>query len=175
MPESATAATAARPLAARLASKAPPRPPLGVIATGTFASIATLIGLVALGYASGHVLLIPPMAASMALIVGAPTLPLSQPRNIIGGQLISALTGVSVGFISHSIWAAAVAGGLALGAMLLLRVSHSPAAATAVIGCLTTGGMLSFVICTAIAAAALVLAGILRARIVKIAYPTYWW
>lgn len=134
-----------------------------------------LTALVALGTWSGHVLLIPPMAASMALVAGAPTLPLSQPRHVVGGQLLSALVGVTVGLASHSPWAAALAGALALGAMLLTRTSHSPAAATAVIGATLTDGRVSFVVCAALAAAVLVLAGLVRASAHRTTYPAYWW
>lgn len=110
----------------------------------------------------------------MALVAGAPQLPLSQPRNVIGGQVVSALVGVGTGLISHSIWAAAIAGGLALGAMLLLRMPHSPAAATAVIGTLATTGQVAFVVCAGIAAGVLVGFGILRSLLSGPSYPTYW-
>ncbi|WP_342775470.1 HPP family protein, partial [Streptomyces tateyamensis] len=76
----------------------------------------------------------PPLAASAALVHGAPALPISQPRNLVGGQLLSAVTGYAVLAVTgRGPWGAALAGGLALGAMLLARVPHSPAAATAVI------------------------------------------
>ncbi|WP_241979076.1 HPP family protein [Cryobacterium sp. Hh7] len=140
----------------------------------TLTSVAALVCLVLLGTLSGHILLIPPMAASMALVAGAPQLPLSQPRNVIGGQIVSALVGVGMGLITHSIWAAAIAGGLALGAMLLLRMPHSPAAATAVIGTMVTAGQVSFVICAGIAACILVGFGILRSLLRGTNYPTYW-
>lgn len=133
------------------ASKAPARISFSTTLAATFTSTAALITLVGLGHLSGHLLLVPPMAACMALIAGAPGLPLSQPRHVIGGQLISALIGVTVGLVSHSLWAAAIAGGLALGAMLLARASHSPAAATAVIGAMTQTGQLSFVACAVVA------------------------
>jgi len=115
------------------------------------------------------------MAASMALVAGAPSLPLSQPRNVIGGQVISAIVGVTVGLASHSLWAAAIAGGLALGAMLLTRTSHSPAAATAVIGATTVDGQLTFVACAGIAAIVLVLFGLSRSAFRRTTYPLYWW
>jgi len=158
-----------------LTSRAPARPPLGTLLIATATSAAALSSLVLLGALSGQMLLIPPMAASMALVAGAPTLPLSQPRNVIGGQVISALVGVLVGTLSHSLWAAALAGGLALGAMMATRTSHSPAAATAVIGALTVTEQASFVICVGLAAIVLVTAGVTRARVTRGAYPAYWW
>lgn len=158
----------------RWASQAPARLPAATLLVATVTSVAALACLVLLGQLSGHLLLIPPMAASMALVAGAPQLPLSQPRNVIGGQVVSALVGVGTGLVSHSIWAAAIAGGLALGAMLLLRMPHSPAAATAVIGAMATTGQMSFVVCTGIAACVLVCSGILRSQLRGANYPTYW-
>ncbi|MDQ0819377.1 CBS-domain-containing membrane protein [Arthrobacter sp. V4I6] len=158
-----------------LASKAPARPAAPILLVATLTSTAALTALVGLGVLSGHLLLIPPMAASMALVAGAPSLPLSQPRHVIGGQVISAIVGVTVGLVSHSLWAAAIAGGLALGAMLLTRTSHSPAAATAVIGAMTADQQLSFVVCAGLAAVVLVLFGLIRSTLKRTAYPVYWW
>lgn len=83
--------------------------------------------------------------------------------------------GVAVGVVSHSLWAAALAGGLALGAMLLTRTPHSPAAATAIIGTLLVEGQWSFVMCAAAAATVLVGFGLLRSALDGTTYPDYWW
>lgn len=155
--------------------RGPARPAVRIVLVATVTSIAALTTLVVLSAVSGHLLLIPPMAASMALVAGAPSLPLSQPRHVVGGQLISALVGVGVGCLNHSLWAAALAGGLALGAMLLTRTSHSPAAATAVIGVLTTDDRFSFVVAVGLAAAVLVLFGLIRSVLTSTSYPEYWW
>lgn len=159
----------------KLTTQAPPRPPFLTLGIAILTSIAPLTALVALGTVSGHVLLIPPMAASMALVAGAPTLPLAQPRNVIGGQFVSAVVGVVVGMFSHSMWAAAIAAGLALGAMLATRTSHSPAVATTVIGTLTASGQVEFVVLAALAAVVLVAAGWIGSRLSGMTYPTYWW
>ncbi|MFI2564455.1 HPP family protein [Paenarthrobacter sp. NPDC018779] len=158
-----------------LASRAPARLSAGTLLVATFTSTLALMALVGLGLLSGHLLFLPPMAASMALVAGAPALPLSQPRNVIGGQMISASVGVLFGLWSHSLWVAAVAGGVALGAMLLTRTAHSPAAATAAIGATAESGQLAFVACVLLAAAVLVLFGLIRARVKGAAYPSYWW
>lgn len=158
-----------------LSGAAPGRPPTTVVLAATAASAMALLVLVVLGEISGELLLIPSMAASMALVAGAPSLPLSQPRNVICGQLLSATIGVTVGLVSHSLWAAAIAGSLALGAMLLTRTSHSPAAATAVIGALTIDGQLAFVVCVGLGSIVLVVVGVVRAALTRSAYPVYWW
>lgn len=80
---------------------AAPRPTTLLIAT--VSSIAALVALAALGLWTEHLLLIPPMAASMALVAGAPSLPLAQPRNVVGGQVLSAVVGLFVGLVSHSL------------------------------------------------------------------------
>ena len=148
-----------------------------MIATATISSVATLLALVAIGVDLHEIVLIPPLAASMALIVGAPSLPLAQPRNVIGGQLVSASVGLLVAAAAGStLWLAAVAGGLALGAMLLLRVSHSPAAATAVIAVLTAPAPLLFLSLLALATIVLICFGVLTARVTgNRNYPVYWW
>lgn len=155
-------------------TKAPPRPAGSVILVATASSVAALLSLALLTATSGYEWLIPPMAASMALIMGAPKLPLSQPRNVIGGQAVSATVGVAVGALGDSLWLAALAGGLALGAMMLLRMPHSPAAATAVIGVAVPVGW-SFVLLAFLAAAVLVLIGVLGNRLNGATYPEYVW
>lgn len=110
-----------------LTSKAPPRPSLPSVSVATLGGTVALTLLVAVGYALDQTVLIPPLAASAALVFAAPTLPLAQPRNVIGGQLVSALVGFAVLAVAgSSVWASAVAGGLAIGAMALARTAHSP-------------------------------------------------
>ena len=156
-------------------SGAPLRPPLTQIMAATILSITALVILVLVGKITGFILLIPPMAASMALVAGGPNLPLSQPRNVIGGQLLSAIVGCAVGVVSHSVWATAIAGGLALGIMLAARAAHSPAAATAILGAAIPSGQLTFILCAGMAAVILVLVGVIGAKISTTTYPIYWW
>ncbi|MFC9732799.1 HPP family protein [Streptomyces roseolus] len=150
-----------------------PRPLTVLVATGT--STAALLLLVALGTVLHHPLLIPPLAASMALVAASPDLPLSQPRSVIGGQLLSALTGFAVVAVAGpGLWSAAVAGGLALGAMMLARAPHSPAAATAVIVALDSPPFWTFTGLLAASCVLLVAAGRLMARATRRTYPVYW-
>lgn len=160
---------------ALLQTKTPPRPALSKIAVATLVAGIALCSLVAIGTWTGHQLLIPPLAASMVLIVTGPNLHLSQPRQVIGGHLLSALVGVGVGCISHSLWAAAIAGALSLGVMLVLRTAHSPGAATAMIAAMTVSGQWSLMISTVLGAIILVVFGILLNKIKHTGYPAYWW
>ncbi|GII94512.1 HPP family protein [Sinosporangium siamense] len=154
---------------------APPRPPIWEIGAATLTSTLALTVLAGLGVLFDQVLLVPPLAASMALVAGAPALPLAQPRSVVGGQFVSALTGFAVlTVLGGSMWAAALAGGLALGVMQLVRVPHSPAAASAVLVVLTSPPILSFLALLMAASVVLVAVGIVGARGRGARYPVYW-
>ncbi|MBF0399220.1 MAG: HPP family protein [Magnetococcales bacterium] len=80
-------------------------------------------------------LLIGSFGASAVLIYGAPNSPLAQPRNLIGGHLVSAVVGVMLFQWTGNIpWlAAALAVSLAIACMHLTRTLHPPGGATALI------------------------------------------
>ena len=157
-------------------SKAPARPKLRALAVATATSIVALVVLVAVGQLLGQTMLIPSLAATMALVAGGSSLPMAQPRNVIGGQLVSAVVAfVVLAIAGSSVWAAAVAGGLALGVMLLLRVSHSPATATVVIVVLEKPEIVRFLALLLLGTVILVAVGVVSARANRTTYPLYWW
>lgn len=81
---------------------------------------------------------IAPMGASAVLVFAVPASPLAQPWSLFGGNLVSALVGVTCAMlIPDPAAAAAFAVALAIGAMFLLRCLHPPGGAvafTAVLG-----------------------------------------
>ncbi|WP_306323857.1 MULTISPECIES: HPP family protein [unclassified Streptomyces] len=160
-----------------LTSRAPARAAAPFIGIATLGGVVALTLLVALGSALDQTVLIPPLAASAALVFAAPALPLAQPRSVIGGQLISAVVGFLVLPLGgSSFWSAAVAGGLAIGAMALARTPHSPAAATSVIVVLSEPDTVLFLSLLLLGTVVLVAVGIAAGRTGKTArYPTYWW
>lgn len=92
-----------------------------------------------LGKSSATAYLIAPMGASAVLLFAAPASPLAQPWSIVGGNLVSALIGISCAklFVDAPLLAAALAGGFAIAAMFALRCLHPPSGAvalTAVLG-----------------------------------------
>ncbi|MER5438266.1 HPP family protein [Streptomyces sp. NPDC002790] len=150
--------------------------PLHALRATVFA-IGALLVLVAVGVLLRQPLLIPPLAASAALVHGAPGLPISQPRNLVGGQLISAAIGFGTLAVTGSNgWGAAVAAGLSLGAMMLTHLSHSPAAATAVIVVLQAPHPVPFLSLLALGTGLLVAVGLLPGRIGghPVRYPQSW-
>jgi CBS-domain-containing membrane protein len=106
---------------------------------GAFIGIGA-VALVSAQFFSGHglSLMIGSFGASAVLIYGAPRSPLAQPRNLIGGHVISAFIGVVCwqlfGDIPGLAQALAVATAIAL--MHLTRTLHPPGGATALIATL---------------------------------------
>ena len=80
-------------------------------------------------------LLIGSFGASAVLIYGAVRSPLAQPRNLMGGHVLSAIVGVSAQlWLGGTPWlAAAVAVSVAIAIMHLTRTLHPPGGATALI------------------------------------------
>ncbi len=72
------------------------------------------------------------MGASAVLLFAVPHGPLSQPWALIGGHTVSAFIGVACALLVPDLFlAAALAVGLAIGAMHVLRCLHPPGGATA--------------------------------------------
>jgi CBS domain-containing membrane protein len=90
------------------------------------------ISYAAIGDAGATAWLVAPMGASAVLLFAVPASPLAQPWSIIGGNLVSALIGVTCVKLFHApLLAAALAIALAIGAMFLLRCIHPPSGAVA--------------------------------------------
>ncbi|TKC07154.1 HPP family protein [Pedobacter frigoris] len=108
---------------------------------GSFVGIG-LIGLLNSQYlvANDNLFLIGSFGASSVLIYGIPNSPLAQPRNLIGGHVISAIIGVTVLKLCPSeLWlACALAVSLSIVAMQITKTLHPPGGATALIA--VTGG-----------------------------------
>lgn len=84
-------------------------------------------------------LLIGSFGASCVLIYGVIESPLAQPRNLIGGHLISAIIGVTIFKLIPILWIAApLAVSLSIIAMQITKTLHPPGGATALIA--VTGG-----------------------------------
>ena len=76
--------------------------------------------------------IIPSMGATAVLLFAAPNVPFSQPWNVFGGHIISAIIGVACfQLIPDSHIAAAASVGLAIWVQYYLRCIHPPGGATA--------------------------------------------
>lgn len=88
-----------------------------------------------------NIFLIGSFGASSVLIYGAIQSPLAQPRNLIGGHVISAIIGVAVfKIVPDIIWISApLAVALSIVAMQYTKTLHPPGGATALIAVSSTG------------------------------------
>jgi CBS domain-containing membrane protein len=104
-----------------------------VSALGGFLVILMIFHISRFFLGTGDILLIvPSMGASAVLLFAVPHGALSQPWNVLGGHVISAMIGVSCALLLAEPFIAASLGvGLAIGAMYYLRCIHPPGGATA--------------------------------------------
>jgi CBS domain-containing membrane protein len=100
--------------------------------------LTSVISRLVLGPSSELPLMIAPMGASAVLLFALPASPLAQPWSLIGGNLISAVIGVTFAqWMVDPMLAAALALATAMGTMFALRCLHPPSGAialTAVLG-----------------------------------------
>ena len=127
-------------------------------------------------------LLIGSFGASAVLVYGAIKSPLAQPRNLIGGHILSGLVGVaSYQMFGGTIWiAAALAVSLAIVAMLATKTLHPPGGATALIAVIggqkihSLGFLYAFLPAGAGAIVLLLVALIVNNLSKNRKYPEYW-
>lgn len=78
--------------------------------------------------------LVAPMGASAVLLFAVPASPLAQPWPVIGGNLVSTTIGLTAHWLVPDLLSgAAVAVGVAIGVMMLLRCLHPPGGACALL------------------------------------------
>lgn len=103
---------------------------------GAFIAIALIGAIQTAGLTyMDNVFLIGSFGASAVLIFGATNSPLAQPRNLIGGHLISAIIGVTVHkLFPDQLWlACGLAVATSIVAMQMTKTLHPPGGATALI------------------------------------------
>ncbi|MFE4372992.1 HPP family protein [Streptomyces sp. NPDC056835] len=153
-----------------------PRPPRRTVVSASVTTSVALTVLVAVGTLTHQTVLIPPLAATTAIVTATPGSPLAQPRHVLGGHLLSCLvcfTVLALGW--HGPWAAALACGAACGLGLLFKVAHPPAMATVVMIMLTEPRATHFTALLATGATLLVLVQLVSSRLQREVYPTTWW
>lgn len=113
---------------------------LGSIGAGTGLAVTSMFSHWLLG--EMNLWFIAPMGASAVLLFGVPSSPLAQPWSIVGGNVVSALIGVTVGmWVPQLALACGLAAGLAIAAMYFLRCLHPPGGAVALTAILGGGGV----------------------------------
>lgn len=86
---------------------------------------------------SHYPLVVAPFGASTVLLFGHPQSPLSQPRNIVLGNVMAAVVSTaSVFWLGHSFWVMGLAVGLTIALGQAFRCLHPPAGAVALLSVL---------------------------------------
>ena len=162
---------------------------IGWSGLGAFLGILAIQALATLTSTQDALLLIGSFGASAVLLYGAPLADFSQPRNLVGGHVLSALLGVGVGGVAVSLSdptlvflapATAVAGSIML--MHTTRTLHPPGGATALIAVIGGERIQAlgwwYALCpVAIGAVAMLLVALVVNNLStnpKQHYPTYW-
>ena len=168
-------------------SKAPPGVRPAEIA---WSWLGAFLGIGAVAWLNEHVLdgtalvlMIGSFGASAVLVYGAVRSPLAQPRNLMGGHVLSALVGVACrDLFPHSTVARRrIAVATAIAVMHLTRTLHPPGGATALIA--VTGGAkivkLGFLYAAMPVAAGAVILLVVGVLVNNLSchrrYPEYWW
>jgi CBS-domain-containing membrane protein len=114
--------------------------------------------------------------ASAVLVFGFPHMPFAQPRNIIGGYLLSVLLGLAgFHFLGDNLPALAFTSATAIALMMLTGTVHPPAGSTPILIYLLQPDGQLLVLAALGGSAVMVLAAVLYHRASKRhEYPVYW-
>ncbi|MGL5067513.1 MAG: HPP family protein [Sarcina sp.] len=125
---------------------------------------------------AGTLWLIAPFGASCVLVFGVWNAPLSQPRNIIGGHLISAFIGIIVyKMMGNTPISIGLGVGIAIAVMILTKTTHPPAGADPIV-VIMAGSSWDFLFKPVfLGAVVIVVLGVIINNFSKIRkYPTFW-
>ncbi|MEO1344897.1 MAG: HPP family protein [Pseudomonadota bacterium] len=149
-----------------------PRPKAIAIFLAGVGGTVAIAALLAIGNAVDIALVIAPFGASCVLIFGLPEGPLSQPANVVGGHMISAIAGMIAISLFPDFWFYPALGvGLAIAAMAAFRVTHPPAGANPVVIAGLDPGWWFLLIPVLAGTVLLVLCGVLYHRLTRKQYP----
>ena len=171
-------------------SRPSPRKPLTKIA---WSWLAAFVGIYLVSYISqalststtDNMFLIGSFGASAVLLYGTPQAEYAQPRNLIGGHLLSALIGITIYKLvpQDVMLASALAVSLAIVVMHFTVTLHPPGGATALIAVIGSDqvhslGYLFVLFPVLLGAAVLLVVALLVNNLSanpKRHYPTFWW
>ena len=151
--------------------------------------IGAFLGIAAVSYINFNIIektdflmVIGSFGASAVLIYGAIKSPLAQPRNFIGGHIVSAIIGVTCyKLFPHQAWlASSLAVATAIAAMHATKTLHPPGGATALIAVIGSSkvhglGYLYVLLPTGVGAMIMLLVALLVNNIPKSRrYPDFW-
>ena len=154
----------------------PPRVKTSYIFWSSTASFIGILAVASITLHAGIPMMIGSFGASAVLLYAALEGPLSQPRNLIGGHVISALVAVTIyQLFGRDELTIALAVSISVAVMLWTRTLHPPGGATALIA-VDTGQGYTFVLFPVFAGAFIMLIVALAVNNLSEdrSYPRYW-
>ena len=144
--------------------------------TDLLASLGAFLCIFSLAYLSSFdpsiIWLIPPFGASMVLVMGVHESPLAQPKNILFGHVLSALSGVVIfALLGSSPLSLGIAVALSVFVMASFNIIHPPAGANPISAILGGKGIGFVLMPVAIGAIFIVIFAIIYNRIIGRNYP----
>ncbi len=168
-------------------TQSPPRVNLAEILWSWLGAFLGIAAVAAINYnlldKTSLLMLIGSFGASAVLIYGAIKSPLAQPRNLLGGHVISALIGVTAfQLLAPHLWmAAALAVATSIAVMHATKTLHPPGGATALIAVISGPNVTNlgyFYALMPVGAGALIMlvvALLVNNLAPKRRYPEFWW
>lgn len=160
----------------RTTARSPLRVSPAAAGIATAGGIAAIAILALLTNWTSELWIMAPFGASCVLAFGLWDSPLAQPRNIIGGHLLSTAVGLAVDhLIGGGIIGMSLGVGLAIGLMALTKTTHPPAGADPLV-VIAAGSGWSFLFAPVLLGAVVVVAAALLINNLdpKRRYPTFW-
>jgi CBS-domain-containing membrane protein len=135
----------------------PPAAPRKEILLGGAGGLIAIAFVALLTAVSGHPLVLGSFGASCVLLFGFPESPFAQPRNVIGGHVLSSFIGLAcLALFGAQGWSMALAVGLSISLMMATRTVHPPAGSNPVIIMLSAPAWIFLLTPTLLGATALV-------------------
>lgn len=145
---------------------------LAIPGFGGFLAIWLALGI---GEATRLTLIMAPFGATCVLAFALPDSPLAQPRNIVGGHVLSTLIGLCVQTAAGThAWSMALAVGLAIWIMQLTKTVHPPAGADPLVVMVSGAGWPFLFSPVLLGSALIVLIAWAYHRLSKARYPKQW-
>ena len=143
------------------------------------AFLAAIGGFICIGFLSylnmsidGSIWLIPPFGASMVLVMAVHESPLAQPKNLILGHVLSALSGVLIyALLGQTFYSLGAGVALAIFVMMITNTIHPPAGANPIIVILGGKGVSFVLLPVAVGALIIIIFAMIYNKILGRKYP----
>lgn len=155
----------------------PSRPAARLVWNGLIGGLLGIGVIAILTQSFGLPFMMAPLGATCVLLFAVPDAPLAQPRNVIGGHLVSSFVGIVVAkYLGVSPLCMGIAVGVAIALMQLTRTLHAPAGADPLVVILAGGVTWDFLLVPVLASSVVLvlIALVLNNASSTSQWPKYW-